>query len=1585
MPTLQLQQLFFIGVDTMQTTQTQTSPAIAGYRLSPQQQRLWRLQQRYADQPFRAVLRLRSQVPLDGVGVRVREASLSEKAFCRKASLEENRLQTALQNLIDRHEILRTTFPTLPGMTMPLQVIAETLPVETVLTRHDWSAVPPEEVTLKLNHLLDQPFDWAQGPLLRSHWIRQTTHDELLISLTALCADGATLTLLAQDLRQFYAGNLQPDGEPSLQYADLAEWQTELLEGEDAAAGRSYWRRSGGLEQVVQRLPLEGQFSSSEVSPTPQRDSQIAFDPQVATVTLPHELTATLDRWATHQGVTTEDVCLALWQILIGRLTEQTTLTLGYSCNARQHYPELQNAAGLLTRDLPLRAVLCPEQSFAATVAQVHEALKEIQPWQDYFDWEQGQGQAGWFPISFGVEATLPEIPPFAMAAAIAQLEPSTLKLICRLGPDTLTLDWCYDASRLELSAIQQMQGHWQTLLTAALAKPGGAIAQLPLLTAAERQTLLVDFNQATADPPPYPSLHQWFEAQVAQTPDQPALRFEDQCLTYRQLNHRANQLAHTLRQQGVGPDHVVAVVLPRSLDWVVAILGILKAGGAYLPLDPHQPTERIQSLCQDAAVAQVVTRREWGFGNASPEENRLPASLPQLYLDQDWDAAEVENLPAVTAPHHLAYIIYTSGSTGWPKGVAVEHRQILNYVQGILPRLGLDGGANFGLVSSVAADLGNTVLFAALCTGGCLHLIAEDRTLQASALADYCRQYPLDCLKIVPSHLGALLSSESAADWLPRQCLVLGGEAAPGSLVESVRRHAPHCRILNHYGPTETTVGVLTYAIPEHEDPGSGFLDATTSLPLGQPLPNVQVYVLDAYRQPVPVGVPGELYVGGAAVSRGYLNQPALSAERFIANPFGSGQLYRTGDRVRHLPSGNLEFLGRTDDQIKLRGFRIELGEIAAVLQQHPAVQQAIALLRDDAPEQPRVVAYAIAPHASPEELRDYLATKLPDYMVPVAIVPLRTFPLTANGKVDRQALPAPSRQAAELVAPTTEAEQTLVAIWQELLGVEAVGIHDNFFELGGDSILSIQVIARANQAGLQLTPRQLFEHQTIAALAAVAGTASSVIAEQGLIRGAAPLTPIQHRFFEQAICSGQGVPKESLTNANANRHHWNQAILLTAREPLDPALLERALNHLVQHHDALRLRFQPEANSWQAVHAEDAALALSILDGQTWAEGELETQIASHSEALQTSLNITTGPLMGAAWFDLGPARPTRLLLVIHHLVVDGVSWRILLEDLQTVYRQLQRREPVALPPKTTAFQQWGEYLETYSRSAELGLRSPHWQAFNSLEETLPLDFLNGLNTIASAQTLTLSLGAEETEALLRQVPQAYQSQINDVLLTALVQGVAPWTGRSALLLELEHHGRDDFDGTLDLSRTVGWFTAIAPVQLALPSAVSPGAALMAVKEQLRLPGRPLDYGVWRYLSPDGASCPEPCQPALMFNYLGQFDSSLPETSLFGLAPETQGHSRDPQALRRHLLEINGRVLGGQLRLDWTYSDQCHRRETIAQVAEQTMAALRSLIAHCTSPGAGGYTPSDFPQANLNQAALNQVLAQLQTSGEG
>ncbi|MGP1384409.1 MAG: amino acid adenylation domain-containing protein [Thainema sp.] len=1556
----------------MQTTQSPSPSAIEGYRLSPQQQRIWKLQSIHPDQPFRVSAQIRYH-----------------------GALEAEQLQIALQQLINRHEILRTTFRTLPGMTVPLQVIAPTLDPATVLTTHDWRDVSVTDLASKIAHCLEQPFNWVQGPLLQVHWLqRQPSDDILLISLPALCADAATLPLLIQELQQLYNSNTAAPASEPLQYADLAEWQADLLESEETAAGRSYWRRTSHLDDCIQSLPLE------------HSSPQTTFRPCTHSLSLPADQVQRIQSWAAQQDVTVADVCLATWQIVMGRLSGQTAITLGYTCDERQQYEELQTAAGLLTRDLPLWIKLPSEQTFLDIVQQTRAAVQDIQPWQDYFAWEQIQPQStGGFPVSFGFESVSGSAiaTPFQLERILACLEPFTLRLVCRHNADhasdqdSLTADFYYDANRLSAAAVEQIQGHWLTLLLAAIAQPNTPIAQLPLLTAAERQRLLIDFNANSTDPLPYASWHQWFEDQVKQTPDQPAARFEDQQLTYRELNARANQLAHYLRQTGVKPESIVAIVLPRSLDWLIAVLGVLKSGGAYLPLDPHQPVERLNHLCQSAGAVTVLTNAEI----CDRIFNHISGSMPVVALDRDWPTIasssvehSAENPENPTQSSHLVYVMYTSGSTGQPKGVAVEHRQLLNYVQGIIPQLQLSSAAHYGMVSSVAADLGHTMLFPALCTGGCLHLLSEDRVLQAEALADYCRQYPLDSLKIVPSHLAALLSESESADWLPRQCLVLGGEAVPSSLVATVRRQATHCRILNHYGPTETTVGVLTHVITDGLEPGEASdLDEVT-VPLGRPLPNVQVYVLDAALQPLPIGVPGELYIGGASVSRGYWQQPDLTAERFIANPFGQGLLYKTGDRVRHLSNGTLEFLGRTDDQIKLRGYRIELGEITAVLQQHPAVQQAITLLRTDSPEISRLVAYVVPARQSNTspgtftnrstdelDLRHYLAEKLPDYMVPTAIVQLRAFPLTANGKIDRQALPVPPTQRAEqAVAPRTPAEQILTEIWQQLLGVDAVGIHDNFFELGGDSILSIQAIAKANQAGLQLTPRQLFEHQTIAALAAVAGTEAVSVAEQGQVTGTLPLTPIQHRFFEQVI---------------PNRHHWNQAVLLATRTPIEPTVLEQALQHLLQHHDALRLRFQQHDQGWQAIHRDDATVQLTVVDGRSLSQPEYQEQIAFWAEKLQTSMNLATGPLVQAAWFDWGSQRSGRLLLVVHHLVIDGVSWRILLDDLQTVYHQLQQRQSVELPAKTTAFKQWAEQLTVYAQSPELQAKQTEWQFVQEAEAALPVDDPAGQNAIATAQTVSVQLDAAATKALLQDVPQAYQTQINDVLLTALMQAIAPWIGRSSLLLELEGHGREDVGGQLDLSRTVGWFTAIFPVQLTLPTGNAAGAALMAIKEQLRHSGRGIDYGVLRYLSSnhsarqDGqaevrSQFQQHPQPQLIFNYLGQFDSSLPETGLFDIAPESHGVSRDPQAERRHLIEINGRILAGQLQLDWTYSSQCHQRQTIERLAHSTLNKLRSLIEHCTAADAGGYTPSDFPQAQLSQTDLEQVLAQLAQTEE-
>ncbi|HWS56154.1 MAG TPA: amino acid adenylation domain-containing protein, partial [Pyrinomonadaceae bacterium] len=656
---------------------------------------------------------------------------------------------------------------------------------------------------------------------------------------------------------------------------------------------------------------------------------------------------------------------------------------------------------------------------------------------------------------------------------------------------------WQYDAGAVGEGAARRLAGQYARLVEAATADPARELGELELF-GEEDERLLREWNETEAD---YPRLcvHELIEEQVKRTPDAVAVEFEGELLTYAELDARANQLARHLRGLGVGPDALVAVMLERSAGLIVSLLAVLKAGGAYVPLDPEYPAERLAFMLADSGARVLIT------------QSKLASSLPEhgarvVALDAEREEIALHNadtLPGWAAADNLAYVIYTSGSTGRPKGVAIEHRQLVNYVSGVTERLGLASVKGFALISTFAADLGNTVLFPSLCGGGCLHLLSAETATDPDLLSDYFSRHAVDCLKIVPSHLAALQGSRPERI-LPRQKLILGGEASGWQWVETLRRAAPACEVFNHYGPTETTVGVLTYGAAEGSRGGAALL------PLGRPLPNTRVYILDEKMRAVPVGVRGELYVGGAQVGRGYLGRPALTAERFVPDPFSGetgSRLYRTGDLARYLDDGVLEFLGRADDQIKVRGYRIEPGEIEAALLGHVAVRECVVLAREGAGGERRLVAYVVAEEGAAldaAELREYARGRLPQHMVPGWVVRLGRFPLTPNGKVDRRALPEPDGERPEsgtpYEAPRDGVEQTLADIWGEALGVEKVGVRDSFFSLGGDSILSVRVVALAKERGLRFTIQELFRHQTIAELAAhVAAPAAGASAPEG------------------------------------------------------------------------------------------------------------------------------------------------------------------------------------------------------------------------------------------------------------------------------------------------------------------------------------------------------------------------------------------------------------------------------------------------------------------------------------------------------
>ena len=1045
------------------------------------------------------------------------------------------------------------------------------------------------------------------------------------------------------------------------------------------------------------------------------------------------------------------------------------------------------------------------------------------------------------------------------------------------------------------------------------------------------------------------------------------------QHLTYHALNIHANQLAHHLLALGVGPETLVGLSMDRSLELVVGILGVLKAGGAYVPLDPTYPPNRLAFMLTDSHAAVLLTQAR--LADALP-----PFWAPVISLDADWASIAQEpahNPDGALAPENLCYLIYTSGSTGAPKGVLVAHGGACAMVQAQIDAFDVRPESHVLQFASISFDASVSEIFTALAAGATLYMGPREAMLPGAALIDRLRDQQITTATLPPSAL-AVLPAES----LPAlQTLVSAGEPCTG---EIVARWASGRQFLNAYGPTETTVCATIARCRADEGRPA----------IGRPIAGSLVYVLDARLEPAPIGVPGALYVGGDGLARGYLNRPDLTAERFIPNPFagvtGDGcwvtedsdpntqhptpntRLYKTGDIARYRSNGVLEYLGRSDHQVKVRGYRIEPGEIEAALGQHPAVQRSVVVAREDRPGEMRLVAYVVQGSGvrgqgsdvgesqtqnsklktQNFELRAFLKERLPDYMVPSVVVLLEALPLTPSGKVDRKALPAPDGARPDLadtfVAPRTPVEETLARVWAEILGIDRVGANDNFFDLGGDSILIFKMIARARQEGFQIAPRQVFQHQTVAALAEVVGVGGAQ-ADQGLATGTSPLTPPQLSFLEQHY-----------------QHHdyFSIATVLEAQVALTHAQWQEVTQQVLLHHDALRLRLVRAEDGYHMVHVDpDGLVAVTRVDATTLPDDQVPPLIGTVMVQQQTSFKMTEGPLMKVVMVDRGSDRPSYLLLICHHLVADAFSWQILLADFDTACQQVARGEAIALPPKTTSFKQWAEQLAEYARSEELQAELDYWLAEpHERVAALPLDFPDGANTFGSAANLVVQLGVEETQALLRDVTDAYDVQIEDVLLAAFGQSMAGWVGLRPFLIEQVGHGRvalfDEED--IDLSRTVGWLSMNFPVLLDLGLMPGPADALRTVKEELQqIPRWGMGYAILRYLSPNPAiirrfqTLP---QVEVVLNYLGELATDSELTALRAVGGGG-GPRLDPQGIRPRVLVANVTLVNDQLRMTFEYSGNLHERSTIAALAERMTEALRSIIAHCQDLMTSGY----------------------------
>ncbi|WP_447001975.1 non-ribosomal peptide synthase/polyketide synthase [Saccharothrix isguenensis] len=1429
-----------------------------------------------------------------------------------RGELDVEALNAALTGLVARHESLRTTFDAVDGH--GVQVVHP--PSEVRVRAED---VPGAELAEVLAQEGRRPFDLREGPLMRVRLLRTADRDHVLVLvLHHIVTDGWSTGVLTEELSALYRGDTLPP--LPLQYADFAVWQRDNLAGLDERL--DYWRRR--LDGVpVLELPTD------RPRPAVRTSNGALVEFRVS-----DEVTARLKALSRRHDSTLFTTLVAACQVLFARWSGQDDIAVGTVASGRER-AELEGLVGFFVNTLVLRSAVDQERGFADLLAEVRDTVltalahqdvpfervvDELQPVRDTSRTPLFQAMV----ILQNNSEPVVDLPGLAVEELTPPVVTAGVDVLIQFQehdgglPGVVT----YNSDLFDAATIDRVVGWLHVLLEGIAADPDEPLSRLPWVSEEERRRLLVDWNGPVVDVPAA-TLPGLFEAQVARGPARIALTCAGVELDYAELNARANRLAHRLIERGAGPERLVALVLPRSVELVVAVLAVVKTGGAYLPIDPAYPAARVAATLEDAEPVVVLD---------GVDSLRGTGSYP------DTNPSDVDRRGPLS-PDNPAYVIYTSGSTGRPKGVVVGHRSAVNYLTWateVYP--GLGGVAV--LHSPVTFDLTVTTLFGPLLAGGRIRVseLAEDAGGGA----------PATFLKATPSHLPLL--GTVPADLSPTGDLVVGGEQLLGEVVDEWRRVNPTAAVINEYGPTEATVGCMEHRI----EPGEPL--APGPVPIGRAAWNTRLHVVDRGLRLVPVGVAGELCVAGAGLARGYLNRPGLTASSFVACPFGEPgeRMYRTGDLVRWRGDGTMEYLGRIDEQVKVRGFRIEPGEVESALLRHPDVAEAAVVARDDGRGHAVLVAYVVPVSEEPsaEELRESLGRVLPAHMVPAAFVALDALPLSANGKLDRAALPAPdARPESAYVPPRTPVERELARVWSQVLRVERVGVHDNFFGLGGDSIVSIQVVSRCRQAGLDLSAKDVFTHQTVAELATVVGTRAPAESTRPVITGPAPLTPIQRWFF--------GTRPD-------DPHHLTMSVLLELAEDVDAAALARAVDAVVAHHDSLRLRFRDGHQEVASVEPHDV---FSTHDLSAAGSDERHHEMERVATEARGSLDIANGPLVRVVLFTGGATGLPRLFITAHHLVVDGVSWRVLLGDLEAAYRG-EDPEPVG-----TAFTQWAHLLAEHVRDGGLDDDLPFWTALTEGEDLdLPVD-RHGPNTVGSTRSVTVRLGRDDTDALLHRVPDVYRTQANDVLLAALGRVLTRWTGRARASVTMEGHGREDVLRGVDLSRTVGWFTSQFPVGLDVPADADWGDLLKSVKEQLRaVPRRGLGYEALRYLGTTGALS-DTALPPISFNYHGQWDVGTDDKGLIRGRGPALGQDAPAESTRPYLIDVVGAVEDGELHLSWEYSGGVHDEATVRDLAEGMVRSLREIVAHCARPDAGGRTPSDFPLARLDQAAVDRI----------
>lgn len=1432
--------------------------------------------------------------------------------------LDRDRLRAALDRLVGRHEALRVSFNTVDGRVV--QALHGT--VETPWRDIDLpdAAHPQHALADWLAQEREHRFDLMSAPLLRAALLRMNPgRHRLVLSLHHLLIDGWSMPVMVSELMRAYAGEVL---DPAPPLRDQFVW----LAQQDRETARNAWHEAlAGLDGPTRLVASAGPgtHAARQESVTGKLDAQT---------------TARLQDCARHRGLTLATFAQGAWAILLAHWTGRQDIVFGVTAAGRPaELPDVERRVGLFINTLPLRATLRAGETIAQLLKRIQRDQSALLPHQ-HVGLPEVQALLGHGELfdtlvvfeNYPAARTQSEIDGVVLAGmTVDDTTHYPVSVMVTPGRE-LELRIDHRAERVSSHDARRFLATFMQILRTMAAQPDELVGRIDLLSGAERDE--IHRWNATAHPVERDDVAALFSAQAARTPDAIAVVQGPDRLSYRELETRSNALAHFLVEHGIGPERIVALTMTRTPDMVVAMLGVLKSGGAYLPVDPHYPEGRIAAMLADARPARTL------------------AALPSL---AGWPTGALRRS---VSPGHPAYVVYTSGSSGTPKGVVVTRAGIASLVGAQAERFGITAASRVLQFASLSFDAAVSEVLVTLLRGASL-VLADPGLMSAERLAQLIREQAITCVTLPP----ALLAVMDPAT-IPASCtIVTAGEAISS---DTAGRWSAGRRLINAYGPTEVTVCAAM----------SDDLAGPLAPPIGRPVWNSQIHVLDACLRSCAAGVTGEIYVAGAGLARGYFARPDLTAERFVADPFGVAgtRLYRTGDLGRWRADGQLEFLGRADQQIKLRGFRIEPGEIEAVLMEEDGVRACAVAVRDR-----QLIAYVVPVSTlDARSLRAAVAKRLPEYMTPSSFVALDALPLTPNGKLDREALPAPPREVSARRVPATDREALIARLFGEVLEREDVQADDSFFALGGDSILSIRFVSRARAAGLDLNPAQVFRHKTPAGLAQVAGilpdARACAASPPDDAAGRVPATPIMRW----------------LTERGGSIAAFSQSVLVALPDGAQHRSLVQALQAVITRHALLRARLTGgELDA--AAQAVDADALLQRLDARGSTDTDVERSAARQQQASERWLAPQRGRVLRAVWFDRGAATGL-LLLTIHHLVVDGVSWRILLDDLAQAYDRATQDRPPVLPPVPTSFRRWARHLHEDAHAARRVAELDHWRWIMSAPDA-PLGArpLGPADTLATARRITLRLDAATTSRLLGSVPALFRGGVNDVLLAGYALAVAGWRGGTRpVLLDLEGHGREPGDSGLDLSQTVGWFTSLHPVRIDFDDGVEPDATLQSgtalaalvkrVKEILRgPPDHGIGYGLLRFLNAQTAAHLQGTGAQLSFNYLGRFGrlgrSGGAWSPVGGLSLEGGDAADAPLS---HAIALDAQVVEGdegpQLHAHWTFAAGLFDKTAIRALAERWFDALRG-IARLDS---GGLTPSDIC-ADLTQAEIDAIEA--------